>query len=271
MRTTAYIRFFALLLMLAAACVQAQVRVAVTPFEAADRSLVPYVDHARGVLEDVLIGLGRVEIVERARMDAMVGELSLGQHSGLVDAGEAARFGRMTGARYMVTGSLLKADSEVRDFEGYGVRTRTTITTATVRVRAYDVERGTVVYSSMADGESRSFHTSSGGQGQADPRSAAIQDALNTLSQDDRLRSLFADVSSSDDGGARTVALEIAPVQENCDLEINGDYQGSTPTTVELPEGSSVTIRLTKAGHLPWERTMTVREGLKITPELESL
>lgn len=250
---------------------QAQVRVAVTPLETADYSLEPYADYARGVLEDVLISFGRVEMIERERMDTMVQELTMGQYSGLVDSSQAAQFGRMAGARYLVTGSLLKADTEVRDFQGYGVRTRTEITTATVRVRAYDTERGSIVYSTVASGESKSFNTSSGGQGQTDAKSAAIENALNNLANDERFRGIFADVGGGAEAVSRRVALEIAPVQDNCDLEINGDYQGSTPTTVNLAEGSSVTIRLTKAGHQPWERTMTVREGLRVTPELEAL
>jgi hypothetical protein len=248
-----------------------QVRVAVSPFEVADYSLEPYAEHARGVLEDLLIGMGRVEVVERARMDAMTQELALGQFSGLADASQAAQYGRMAGARYLVTGSLLKADTEVRDFQGYGVRTRTAITTATLRIRAFDVERGAIVHSTVVTGESKSFNTSSGGQGSTDATSAAIDQALNTLTGDERFRNIFADVAEAGTATAQVVALEIAPVQENCDLEINGDYHGSTPATVKLPAGASVTIRLSKAGHAVWERTMTVRDGLRITPELERL
>src|SRR5690606_32987301 len=123
-----------------------------------------------------------------------------------------AQFGRGAGARFLVTGTLLKADTEVREFSGYNVRTRTDITTATIRVRAYDVERGSIVYSTTAQGESRNFNTSSGGQGQVDQRSAAIANALGNLAEDPRFRAVFSNVSGGDSTARPQVALEIAPV-----------------------------------------------------------
>jgi curli biogenesis system outer membrane secretion channel CsgG len=108
---------------------------------------------------------------ERARMDQMTKELSFGNFSGMTDATQVATFGKMAGASILVTGSLLKADTETKGFTGFGISTGQAQTTATIRVRAYDVEKGTVVYSSTATGSTSSFKTSFGGAGKTDQAS----------------------------------------------------------------------------------------------------
>ena len=155
----------------------AQIRVAVTPLEA-DPGLQRYTAYARGELENLIMGFGNVAIVERARMDQMTKELSFGNFSGITDATQVASFGKMAGASILVTGSLLKADTETRGFTGFGISTGQAQTTATIRVRAYDVEKGTVVYSSTATGSTSSFRTNFGGAGKTDQASAAIEDAM---------------------------------------------------------------------------------------------
>lgn len=245
-------------------------RVAVTPFEVADRELVEYADFARDELENTIIGLGSVEIVERQRMDAMANELAFGQFSGLGDASQASQFGKMVGASILVTGSLLKLNAEVKEFSGYGVRTRTTIVTATLRVRAYDIERGTIVYSDNVDGQTSVFETNSGGQYSADSASAAVSDALEQLSENERFRSVFARLSGAPGKAPEAVLVSFAPTPENCDVEINGVYQGSTPMELPMTAGSTMTVRLSKAGFRPWEKQVAVREGLRISPELEA-
>lgn len=246
----------------------AQVRVAVTPFEVDNPRLIPYADSARDDLENTIVNFGNVEIVERARMDEMVQETQLGQTSGLVDSSSAVQFGHMLGARYLATGTLMKVDADVKTFQGYGVSTRTTIVTAALRVRVYDVERGTIAYSNKVAGQAKTFATNSGGQVNSDDAAKAIDDALAKLANDERFSSLFARIDGKQPA-ATNVDVEIAPVPDNCDIEINGVYQGSSPTRLALPEGGTVTIRLSKAGFQPWEKKVGVRSGMRIAPELE--
>lgn len=245
----------------------AQTRVAVTPFEA-DARLQRYAAYARGELENLILSFGNVTIVERARMDEMTKELSFGNFSGMTDPGQVTNFGKMSGAGILVTGSLLKVDTEKKGFSGFGVSTGTSQTTATVRVRAYDVERGTLVYSSTATGSTSSFKTSFGSSGTADAASAAIEDAMRNLAKDENFKSVFAKLDPGRPVAAK-IPIEIAPTPGNCDIEVNGVYQGSTPATLEFTPGATVTIKLTKAGYLPWEKTVAPAAGMRISPELE--
>lgn len=260
--------FFALLLVSISSFSYAQVRVAVTPFEASDYKLQQHKEYARGELENLIMTFGNVEIVERARMDKMTEELSFGNFSGMADDSKTAQFGKMAGAKILVTGSLLKADTQSKGFGGFGFSTKSSETVATVRIRAYDTEKGVVVYSTTVKGSSSSFKTSHGGSEQNDEISAAIENALKNLGQDPNFKAVFTKL----DGGnmqASKIKIEISPTPNNCDLEINGVYKGSTPTSVELAQGATITVKLTKAGYMPWEKTVSPEQGMRIAPELE--
>jgi hypothetical protein len=239
----------------------------VTPFEA-DPALQRYTPYARGELENLIMGFGNVAIVERARMEQMTKELSFGNFSGMTDARQVATFGKMAGASILVTGSLLKADTETKGFTGFGISTDQAQTTATIRVRAYDVEKGTVVYSSTATGSTSSFKTSFGGAGKTDQASAAIEDAMKNLAKDENFKVVFARLDAGRPQ-ARQVKIEIAPTPSNSDIEINGVYKGSTPATLEFTPGATVTVKLTTAGYLSWEKTVEPAPGMRIMPELE--
>jgi hypothetical protein len=245
----------------------AQVRVAVTPFES-DPSLQRYAPYARGELENLVMNFGNVAIVERARMDQMTQELAFGSFSGMTDASQVAKFGKMAGATILLTGSLLKVDVDKKAFGGFGIGTSSSQSTATIRVRAYDIEKGTVIYSSTVNGSSSSFKTNFGGGGKADENSAAIEDAMKNLGKDTTFKGLFAKLGSSP-AQAGQVKIELAPTPGYCDIEVNGVYKGSTPATLEFAQGSTVTIRLSKAGYLPWEKTVASSSGMRISPELE--
>ena len=65
------------------------------------------------------------------------------------------------------------------------------------------------------------------------------------------------------------VKLDISSIPENCEVEINGIYQGLTPISIELTQGIPVTIKLSKAGYIPWEKTILPRSDMTLSPELE--
>jgi hypothetical protein len=68
---------------------------------------------------------------------------------------------------------------------------------------------------------------------------------------------------------ASTTQIEIASTPPGSDIDIDGKFIGSTPSSVKLALGEH-TIKLSKNGYTTWERTMTaVAGGVRISPELE--
>lgn len=62
-------------------------------------------ESVRSIVDTGLVQSGYFSMVERARVDALLGEIEFGM-SGLVDPGTAAKFGKMLGAQYVVIGSI---------------------------------------------------------------------------------------------------------------------------------------------------------------------
>lgn len=65
------------------------------------------------------------------------------------------------------------------------------------------------------------------------------------------------------------VELEIASTPPGADIEIDGNFVGSTPSTVGVSAGQhQITVK--KSGYKPWERKMTTSSGhIKVEADLE--
>lgn len=73
---------------------------------------------------------------------------------------------------------------------------------------------------------------------------------------------------SPDQGAA--AELEVSSTPDGADIEIDGNFVGSTPSTVGVVAGSHQ-LSVKKAGFKPWERKITVSSGhIKIDATLES-
>jgi len=66
-----------------------------------------------------------------------------------------------------------------------------------------------------------------------------------------------------------TARIEIASSPFGTDIELDGKFIGSTPSSVKVSPGEH-TVKLTKIGYSTWERTITTPPGsVRISPELE--
>jgi hypothetical protein len=70
---------------------------------------------------------------------------------------------------------------------------------------------------------------------------------------------------------AAQATVEISSTPVGCDIELDGKFVGSTPSSLGVaPRDHS--IKVTKNGFKPWERTVTISTGaVKIIAELEPL
>jgi len=69
---------------------------------------------------------------------------------------------------------------------------------------------------------------------------------------------------------AAAAELEMSSTPDGADIEIDGNFVGSTPSTVGVAAGPHQ-LSLKKAGFKPWERKITVSSGhIKIAATLES-
>ena len=74
--------------------------------------------------------------------------------------------------------------------------------------------------------------------------------------------------ASQDQGAA--AELEVSSTPDGADIEIDGNFVGSTPSTMGVAAGPHQ-LSLKKAGVKPWERKITASSGhIKIDATLES-
>ncbi len=70
---------------------------------------------------------------------------------------------------------------------------------------------------------------------------------------------------------ADTAHIEIASNPPGTDIELDGKFIGSTPSSVKVASGEH-TVKLTKNGYTTWERRVTALPGsMRISPELQPL
>jgi len=115
-------------------------------------SATGYADTAAGLSESVTAALastGRVKLVERSRLKALLSEQALGM-TGAVDPASAAKAGQLAGAEYLVTGSITRI--AIRDeFRSVVVATKTErFVDIEAEARMIEVKTGLLVASSRA-------------------------------------------------------------------------------------------------------------------------
>lgn len=163
--------------------------VLVTPFE--NNTVGRDAAGLRDTLENIVVKLGG-KPVERNQLDSILQELQFGASSGMVDSNQAAKLGRMIGARYVLVGSIGKIDKEQKRFSGYNISTSTTVVTATVRVRLIDAESSTIVFSRSLTASQSSLSSKYGGSQGANMEVGALEDALRNLDHDRDLQSVLS-------------------------------------------------------------------------------
>jgi len=145
---------------------------------------------------------------------------------------------------------------------------------ALVELRVLDVN-GRAMYHKRMQGRSDVATSPKLAAAAAAPESRAAWDAL-----DAGLGSLRTFLAAQNDlSNAPTPATEMNPAAlvlvpvifdvapAGAEIEVDGIFRGHTPLTLHLPV-RELPIRISLAGHIPWERIVTPEEGMKIQPIL---
>jgi len=143
-----------------------------------------YSEASRNSLENILVGIHRVKVVERKRLDKMLLESDFQRKSGLVDLDYAIEIGNQLGANVIIMGTIADINEENLSFKGYGIQTQTKVVTATLRIRMIDIASGQILLSKEITGRKNLDKTDNGEIKNNDAAIKAIQNALNKLNND---------------------------------------------------------------------------------------
>ena len=150
-------------------------------------SATAYADTAAGLAESVTASLastGRVKLVERSRLKAVFAEAALGM-SGAIDPATAAKMGQLSGAEYLITGSITRI--AIRDeYRSVVVATKTErIVDIEAEARMIEVRTGLLVASARAvnHAEGAEKHLIGANPGLVPAAEAIVQTAMMGLGE----------------------------------------------------------------------------------------
>lgn len=218
------------------------------------------------LIEDGLVNGGKFAVVERAKLDSVIEEQGL-QHSGQVSEEEQVRLGRLSGARFLLTGSLLDAGDDRKEFNGYGTRLTTTTKRCTVRAKVLDTQTGRSVFSASVDGSyvvNGSSHLHESGDGPWMAMARDLSDKIVRRLHDAEFLKAYQPVQAS------RVKVHFNTVPAGADVEVDALLVGNGGQEIEVPAGQHV-VTVSLPGYQEWKKSAELREGMTINASLKRI
>jgi curli biogenesis system outer membrane secretion channel CsgG len=114
-------------------------------------------EYLAGVLENELVNSFKYTLVERVKIDKIIGEMALAQ-TGVINPEKAKMIGKLIGADAIITGRVDRCYSSlVRKTQKGGAWLATYVATVSFTIRMVDVEGGTIILNCRKSGNSRNF------------------------------------------------------------------------------------------------------------------
>lgn len=232
-----------------------------------DISTDKYSSAPRAILEDMIVNAG-VSVVERQRLDLALKEEDYKDFNAFSED-KAVKLGRKLGANAIVLGTIVRAENQDAKFEGYGIQKKIKKVSCELQVRVFDVDSNEIVASKICKGAATYKYLEGSGDllASGDVVHDIVETALEQLRDDPGFFDKLLGKTSREKTQDVEVAIEPSPA--NCDIEVDGNFVGNSPTILSFPVGESIKIRLSKVGYLPWEKSIAPTKGMKLTPELQ--
>lgn len=242
---------------------EATTTVAIVDFTNNSGKYLPQVgESASEILSVLLVQTKKFNVVERDKLRSIMEEQGL-VGSGLVDNSQSViQIGKLLGADYIITGSIVSYGERSIRFQGYGINTEKIITEMTVSIKVLNVTNGRIEFASLL-----SDSVDQGGTGYLETNNNntkrtlitnVLQSAVNQISEN-----ILPEKEVLD-----TVEVSFISNPQGADLEIDGVYCGNTPLKLQLNPGiHRVTISLAEFN--PWDKKINAYEGLEVKAVLE--
>ncbi|MDD4348207.1 MAG: CsgG/HfaB family protein [Opitutales bacterium] len=217
------------------------------------------------MIQEGLYNTGLFEVLERDKLDTVMTEQGW-TNSGMVKPEDAVSMGKMMGAGYILTGTIISMDSEEKNFRGYGVTTRSTIVTLRARAQILETETGKVFFSrsskaSTVINEAGGLTNSNTGVF-VDLAEQITDDIISGIKEHKGFRSQTNDVE--------IVAVDIKSVPEMADVEVDGVFYGNANGPISIPAGMR-NVRISLPGYVAWEKKVMVSENTRIVAQLKEV
>lgn len=202
------------------------------------------------------------QVVERTKLKSIITEHGF-TTSGLVDQTDSAvELGKLLGAEYILTGSLINLDIEEKSFSGYGITSKSVTLTLECNIKLISINTGAILVSDIYS-SSNSYQNHSASSIKIDLRGKA-RELMRNIAHD------FARDLESIKRGERDraeVFVEFLSTPTGASIEIDGIYYGSTPTRIPVSKGVHRVV-ISMGGYETWDKMVNFHEGLVVNVNL---
>lgn len=198
-----------------------------------------------------------LQVVERTKLASIMKEQGLSQ-SGIIDnRNTAIQLGKLLGAEYLITGSLINLNINETQFEGYGIETSKVEITLSTNIKVLNVNTGVIeagnIYKVFETYQGESEYSLDGNGAvrsllEKTARKFVNQLELGNKGQRDEIEKFKVEFSSKPTGAS---------------VEVDGIYMGSTPAEIPIEEGLH-NITISMGGYVSWDKKVNVYDGLKV-------
>ena len=208
---------------------------------------------------------GRFRVVERSAINKIVSEQKE-LLTGLFNMETmGSKLGRLLGADLIATGAILSCETDHSTQVSWGITTKIDTMSLLVSVKVIDISTGEIFFADQIPAEGRTVKigwltTEKGAEAPALMKSILAQFA-------DELAK--ANESGTQQDKTPKVAVTIDSDPSGADIEIDGYYVGATPLSIPLEKGRICIVRISRAGFEPWEKKVSVFDGLSISVVLQ--
>ena len=248
-----------LLCMVSLSAMAELVPIAVVNFTAS--SPTPYRSSLPEMVVNELVSSNKFDVLEREKLNSVVGEIGFQATSGFVSPEQAVQAGGMLGAHLLVTGHVLDHGREQQTYSGYGIQTIKIIYRLKARMEVVDVATGRKLFSYVA--QARDVNRAIQGQNYDSTR----RDLAGKVARQLVARMLASKRISAITDGPKSVTIAIESVPPEADVEINGIYYGMAGDSIKLVPGNHE-IKVSLPGYLEWTKTVLVGDGARIRARL---
>jgi len=223
---------------------------------------IPNIEDTAGeYISTLLSNKNNLQVVERKKLKSIMTEQGLSQ-SGVVDNQKTAiQVGKLLGAEYLVTGSLMNLNINETQFDGYGIETTKVKVSLTTNIKVLNVSTGVIESGNI-------YNASNTYQGESEyslDGNGAVRDLVERISRNFVSELNFADGEEKEE--LKKYKVEFTSKPKGASIEIDGIYMGSTPATIPVEEGIHQ-VKITMGGYNAWDKKVNVYEGLKVNAVL---
>ena len=226
--------------------------IAVVDFTASKRS--PYQQSVPELIVNELVNTGRFDVLEREKLDSLVGEISFQANSGFVSPESAVRVGGLLGAQLIISGHILDFGKNTQRYSGYGINTTKTTYSLKARIEVIDVTSGIKLFSNVASAqrESKTVQGQSYDNTQKDLSQSVAQKLVSAMLDSPRIKRVV--------DGPESVAVVVTSEPEGADVEVDGIHYGSAGHQLTLTPGLHSFVS-SLPGYTPWSKKVMVQSA----------